>query len=112
MCNKNIEEPVAIHISERNAHVRHGGAKLGVRDATLCGFFIEGPIPLIDIKTIGHAVVRDENVRPMISIEVSTKNPQACARSLCQAGDNSHVLEAHHPIRIQATIVKKPGSGP
>src|SRR5437763_17054762 len=97
MANEDVEEPISIHISKGDAHIGYRIAKCIVGNAALRRLLRECSVALIDKQPVRHSIIRDEDVGPVVSVEVRAKHAQPRAGPLRQARNDAYIFKSDRP---------------
>src|SRR5262249_11702357 len=90
-----VEEPVAVHVAEGDAHSGLGLAHRVVSHTALHGLLAERTVMLVDPQAVRRAVVGDENVGPAVAVEVGAHHAQARTGERADARGFGYVFESH-----------------
>src|ERR1043166_763 len=104
---EDVEKPIPIDIAQGHAHVRGCSSEGRISNPALAGFFAEGPVTLIDVETIWHPIVRDKNIRPMVSVEIGANDAETSAGAVRQPGNHRDILKLNYSVCAPPAIVKK-----
>jgi hypothetical protein len=93
-----IQLPVGIIIAECSSHPRPCGAVAGDGDARHERRLGEPSFAVVVEQEVGHSVVGDEDVRPLIVIVIADRDAKPVAQMPGDAGPSRHIGERSLPI--------------
>src|SRR5262249_43972780 len=91
--DKDIEQTVAVHISDGNSHVGLGSSHGVVGNAAGHGLLLEGAVALVNPEVVGLPIVGDQDIWPTVAVEVGAKYTQARPGTRPETCLFAHVLE-------------------
>src|SRR5205823_1901318 len=91
--HEDVEQAVAVHVTERGPHVGLGLAHAVVGEAARHGLLLERAVALVDPQVIRFAVVGNKDVRPTVAVEVGAENAETRPRRPAEARLQRDVLE-------------------